>query len=369
MHIDDVSSLNPDMRSFPVFIHSLEEDTSGRGISARMNIDGVNCDFIVGSAKFALELATHLSGEVIRKFLDDVDSQTYRGISVVALTCDDAPLGEEHSSAAAVQQDNTLSDSATAMLGIQPTAGDTSNVVTVGTSDEQIARQLQHSATEESSAASMRVEGSDHHLKSSAASSTRIFILAFKDTLRSGAAGTVKSLGDLGITVHIVSGDSFERTQAVAKDVGISTKRVIGGVSPEGKLKVVQSMRDAGKKVAMIGDESNDAAAMMASDVGMAIGEDASLVVMCVDVANVVLRPTNDVDSAGGYLDRVAFIIEHAIKCRWIVAENLVIALFGVLVVAPAAVMNKIPFVLAVLGHEGGTILVALNSLRLLSTS
>lgn len=112
-------------------------------------------------------------------------------------------------------------------------------------------------------------------------------LLQFKDVLRSDAIETVRELKRKGMRVLLLSGDDVTTVQAVASQAGIAPENAFGNTSPQGKLEVIERLRKEGLKVAMVGDGVNDAPALAAADVGVALkggldaaGEAASVVLM-----------------------------------------------------------------------------------------
>jgi Cu+-exporting ATPase len=97
-----------------------------------------------------------------------------------------------------------------------------------------------------------------------------IGLIALADPLKEEAWGVVKSLQTLGLRLVLVSGDHPSSARAVAAQAGI--KEFHGGIGPAGKAEIVQALRAAGSKVAMAGDGINDAPALAAADVGIAMG-------------------------------------------------------------------------------------------------
>ena len=119
------------------------------------------------------------------------------------------------------------------------------------------------------------------------------FVLA--DTLKDEAENTVLQLQRMGIEVLILSGDNQSSVGDVAKDLGISNFRA--GLSPEDKLAEIRSLRQEGKKVAMVGDGINDAPALGIADVGFAMGEGTDIAIESADIA-IVGNQLNKVVSA-----------------------------------------------------------------------
>ncbi len=95
-------------------------------------------------------------------------------------------------------------------------------------------------------------------------------VVALADTLKPTSTAAVARLKALGLTPVLLTGDNERAARAVASSVGID--RVVAGVRPEGKVRVVRDLQDAGLRVAMVGDGVNDAAALAASDLGIAMG-------------------------------------------------------------------------------------------------
>jgi Cu+-exporting ATPase len=94
--------------------------------------------------------------------------------------------------------------------------------------------------------------------------------IAFVDAARAGSLEAVAELRSLGLHAAIVSGDRREAVAAMARELGID--EVHAGVSPEGKIALVRSLQESGRRVAMAGDGVNDAAALAQADVGIAVG-------------------------------------------------------------------------------------------------
>lgn len=99
----------------------------------------------------------------------------------------------------------------------------------------------------------------------------------FTDTIRPSAAEAVRRLLDAGIETLLLTGDRQEAGQALAETLGIS--RVVAQASPEEKREIIENLRREGKRVAMLGDGINDAAALAAADAGMAMGQGADVAI------------------------------------------------------------------------------------------
>jgi len=141
----------------------------------------------------------------------------------------------------------------------------------------------------------------------------------------------------------------FLKTQLQLDDVRAELK-------PEEKVAVIQSFTRQQQLVAMVGDGVNDAPSLAAAHVGVAMGargSDAAL-----EQADVVLMH----DRLENFL--AAFRLSQ--RARWIIRQNLVISLGTVAVLVTFALMGKIPLTIGVVGHEGSTVVVVMNSLRLL---
>ncbi|MGB3827886.1 MAG: heavy metal translocating P-type ATPase [Ornithinimicrobium sp.] len=119
--------------------------------------------------------------------------------------------------------------------------------------------------------------------------------LTVADETRPSSAAAVAALRDLGLTPHLLTGDSESTAAAVGKQVGINPAQITAGVLPQDKHAVVSALQQQGRVVAMVGDGVNDAAALAQADLGMAMGsgtdvamESADIVLMRADVESVV---------------------------------------------------------------------------------
>jgi Cu2+-exporting ATPase len=109
-------------------------------------------------------------------------------------------------------------------------------------------------------------------------------VAAFGDALRPEAAHELSKLSALGFRFEILSGDHQSVVDGVARELGIPSGRAQGGQSPEAKLERVAALRRMGERVVMVGDGVNDAAAMAAATVGMAVHGGAETCLRAADV-------------------------------------------------------------------------------------
>lgn len=190
------------------------------------------------------------------------------------------------------------------------------------------------------------------------ARSTRILgVIAVADVLRPGAAVVIQLLRATGIRqVAMLTGDHPRVAAAIARAVGVD--EVHAGLLPEDKVRIVRELRQVGP-VAMVGDGVNDAPALAAADIGMAMGAAGTDVAM--ETADVVLMGDN--------LENIAVAIEISRRARRVVTQNLTFALAVIVVMVSATLLGSVPMPIGVVAHEGSTVLVCLNGLRLLIPS
>jgi len=180
-------------------------------------------------------------------------------------------------------------------------------------------------------------------------------LLAMRDQARPEAARAVARLKRQGIEVVMLTGDANRTAQAVAGELGIS--KVYAGLLPEDKVERIRALKREYGSVAMVGDGINDAPALATATVGIAMGaagSDAAL-----ETADLVLMN----DDTG----RVADAIGLGKRARKIVKQNIVFALSVIVLLIAANFVEGIALPVGVVGHEGSTILVILNGLRLLA--
>jgi P-type Cu+ transporter len=109
-------------------------------------------------------------------------------------------------------------------------------------------------------------------------------VIYLADRLKPTSAGAVAELRDLGLRPLLVTGDAQPAARAVAAEVGIEPEAVISGVLPEGKVDAVRRLQEQGHVVAMVGDGVNDAAALAAADLGVAMGSGTDVAVEASDL-------------------------------------------------------------------------------------
>ena len=187
-------------------------------------------------------------------------------------------------------------------------------------------------------------------------------LIAAADIVRPNAADAVKTLRSLGIShLAVLSGDSAQTVDAIARRTGVDERH--GQLLPEDKVRVIGELEGKYGSVAMIGDGVNDAPALARANVGIAmggIGSDAAM-----ESADVVLMADD--------LSSLPYAVRLAKRANRVVIQNLVIAtgvmlfLVAWTLVGTMTPLGQLKLPIAVSGHEGSTVVVILNGLRLLA--
>ncbi|OIK05439.1 heavy metal translocating P-type ATPase [Streptomyces monashensis] len=185
---------------------------------------------------------------------------------------------------------------------------------------------------------------------------TPVGVLGIADRLREGAAATVTALTALaGTTPLLVTGDNPRAAARLADEVGITDVRA--GLLPQDKVSAVQDLERAGRRVLVVGDGVNDAPALAAAHTGVAMGRAGS------DLA----LETADAVVVRDELAAVPTVVGLSRRARRLVAQNLVIAAVFITGLVIWDLAGTLPLPLGVAGHEGSTVIVGLNGLRLLA--
>ena len=181
-------------------------------------------------------------------------------------------------------------------------------------------------------------------------------VLGVRDVARPEAKATLAALRGLGIERMIMlTGDHQQVANAVAAELGITDP--LGSLLPEDKVAAIERLRGEGAGVAMIGDGVNDAPAMARSTVGIAMGAAGS------DVA----LETADIALMADRLDNLPFAIGLSRQAKSIIKQNLVMSLGMVAILIPLTLLGIADIGPAVIAHEGSTLVVVANALRLLA--
>jgi Cd2+/Zn2+-exporting ATPase len=179
-------------------------------------------------------------------------------------------------------------------------------------------------------------------------------VIYLRDEIRPAAKRVIDFLKRSGLWVTLLTGDRVGPAMMVAEQVGITDVRA--ELSPQAKLQCIHDWRASGKKVAMVGDGINDAPSLTAADVSIGMGargsdaalEQADIVLMHDKIENV----------------EEAFVLSR--RARSVIRQNVVISLGVILFLIVSALAEKINLTTGVIGHEGSTVVVILNGLRLL---
>ncbi len=178
--------------------------------------------------------------------------------------------------------------------------------------------------------------------------------IVLRDDIRPQARPVVDELRRSGLRTLVLTGDRQSAADHLKAELHLDEVRA--GLKPEEKVAAIKSLSDGGNRVAMIGDGVNDAPSLAVAHVGVAMGargSDAAL-----EQADVVLMH----DRLENFL--AAFRLSQ--RARRVIRQNLFVSLGTVVVLVVFALIGKIPLPVGVVGHEGSTVIVVMNSLRLL---
>ncbi len=180
-------------------------------------------------------------------------------------------------------------------------------------------------------------------------------LIAVSDQIRTEGQSTVRKLHELGVErVTLLTGDNHGTAMAVAKQLEVDELR--SGLLPEGKLRAIEEMRERYGLVAMVGDGINDAPALAAADVGIAMGGAGSDIAL--ETGNVVLLSDN--------IEKIPHAIVLGKKAVRIIWQNISIALVTKSVFLVLGVFGWTSLWLAILADDGAALIVILNALRVL---
>ena len=178
-------------------------------------------------------------------------------------------------------------------------------------------------------------------------------VLALKDTVREEAKIAIEGLHNLGISTIMITGDNEQTAAIIAKEVGLTD--FFASCLPDAKVNIVKQLQEKYDVVAMIGDGINDAPALATANIGIAMGEGTDV---ALETADVVLMK-ND-------LTRLPKAVVLSRRMNKIIKQNIIFAITVISVLILSNFFFRLPIPVAVVAHEGNTILVILNGLRLL---
>ncbi len=181
-------------------------------------------------------------------------------------------------------------------------------------------------------------------------------IVAVMDVPRKETKETLANLKKIGISKMVMlTGDHQNVANAIGSELGITDP--MGNLLPEDKVNYIKNIISSENLVAMVGDGVNDAPAMALSSIGIAMGAAGSAVAL----------ETADIALMADRLDKLPFAIQLSRKTNTIIRQNLWISLGMVAILIPLTISGIASIGPAVIGHEGSTIVVVLNALRLLA--
>lgn len=178
--------------------------------------------------------------------------------------------------------------------------------------------------------------------------------LLLRDEIRTRSRGVLAAMHRAGLRTVMLTGDRRMAAERVAEDLGLD--EVEAGLSPEAKVEFIKAWNREGLKPAMVGDGVNDAPSLAAAYVAVAMGargSDAAL-----EQSDVVLMN----DRIENFMEAYAL----SRRSRAVIRQNIAIALGTVILMVGASLFGLVPLSVGVFAHEGSTVLVCLNSLRLL---
>ncbi|MCD8510649.1 MAG: cadmium-translocating P-type ATPase [Bacillus sp. (in: Bacteria)] len=176
---------------------------------------------------------------------------------------------------------------------------------------------------------------------------------AIKDQIRETAKETLAELHKLGIKTIMITGDHEATAASIAREAGVDDW--ISESLPEQKVQEVEKLKEKYASVIMVGDGVNDAPALAKADIGIAMGSGTDV---AIDTADLVLMKSE--------LDKIRLSLRLSQRMNRIIKQNLVFSVSVILLLIAANFAQTLTLPLGVIGHEGSTILVILNGLRLL---
>ncbi|MEF9602184.1 HAD-IC family P-type ATPase, partial [Paracoccus sp. PXZ] len=181
--------------------------------------------------------------------------------------------------------------------------------------------------------------------------------VAVADEARASSVAALSALRNSGVRrIVMMTGDRRPVALRIGAELGLEPDEILAGMLPQDKVREVGELAATGK-VAFVGDGVNDAAALARADVGIAMGAAGSEVAL--QAADVALLSED--------MERLADAHRLARRASRIIRQNLAFAIGAMVVLVIGGLFFDLPLPLAVIGHEGGTVLVVLNGLRLLS--
>jgi Cd2+/Zn2+-exporting ATPase len=178
-----------------------------------------------------------------------------------------------------------------------------------------------------------------------------IGLIALADEIRPEAKVIIQQLRDEGIQVAMLTGDNPLVAQNIGSQLGLD--QVFSGLMPEDKVTVLKEIEAVVGSVGMVGDGVNDAPALAAASVGIAMGAAGTDVAL--ETADLVLM--------GDRLELIPYAIHLSKKARRVVWQNLTFSIGVIVLLVAGALVIDLPLPLGVLGHEGSTVIVVLNGL------
>jgi Cd2+/Zn2+-exporting ATPase len=180
-------------------------------------------------------------------------------------------------------------------------------------------------------------------------------LVAVADQVRPQAAGLLNTLRQMGIPAPVMlTGDNAATAQTVAQELGVT--EVYSDLLPEDKVDAIKQLQQRYRTVAMVGDGINDAPALAQASVGIAMGGAGSDVAL--ETADIVLMADR--------LEKLEQAIRIGVRSQRIIKQNIALALTSIVLLMVANFLGELTLPAGVLGHEGSTLLVTLNGLRLL---
>ncbi|MDN5722427.1 MAG: heavy metal translocating P-type ATPase [Corynebacterium sp.] len=179
-------------------------------------------------------------------------------------------------------------------------------------------------------------------------------VITVRDTVKESSAAAVAELKELGLTPWLLTGDNAGAAKAVAAEVGIAAENVIAGVMPDDKVAEVERLQGEGRRVAMVGDGVNDAAALATADLGLAMGAGTDVAIEASDITLM----NDDLRSAGD-------AIQLSRRTLGTIRGNLFWAFAYNVALIPVAAIGLLNPILAGVAMAFSSVFVVSNSLRL----